>query len=240
MASVGPSTGRTLQDRRGGRGPGKRPLGFSNGSEQAHAPLTAREAQRAIYIDFEGRENEPPAFFGVLCVDDDQNQFDQYVIDQGLWPAAEAKDADPKWLWRCLPATWADLSEIRNRAESEDRRIIAFSEREQKAVAEHMPDDADRDWFVTNIVNARPIAVAWKAEFYPEVVFKKDPNRRSRGINRLELFLELIGYDVPPIHGSGNSAARILYVRDKLTSRQGDPSSQDKVDQWPQTQPLRL
>jgi hypothetical protein len=104
----------------------------------------------------------------------------------------------------------------------------------------HMPDDADRDWFVTNIVNARPIAVAWKAEFYPEVVFKKDPNRRSRGINRLELFLELIGYDVPPIHGSGNSAARILYVRDKLTSRQGDPSSQDKVDQWPQTQPLRL
>jgi len=55
-------------------------------------------------------------------------------------------------------------------------------------------------------------------------VFTKDPNRRSRGINRLELFLELIGYDVPPIHGSGNSAARIQYVRDKLASRRGDYS----------------
>jgi len=57
-------------------------------------PLAVVEDQRAIYIDFEGREKDPPTFLGALCVEDGSQDFVQYVIDQVLWPAAGAKDSD--------------------------------------------------------------------------------------------------------------------------------------------------
>ena len=57
-------------------------------------PLTVSEAQRAIYIDFEGTAVDPPSLLGVAWFDGDKVRFVQYVVEEGLWPAAEAKSPD--------------------------------------------------------------------------------------------------------------------------------------------------
>ena len=49
-------------------------------------PLTVSEAQRAIYIDFEGTAVDPPSLLGVAWFDDDKARFVQYVVEEDLTP----------------------------------------------------------------------------------------------------------------------------------------------------------
>src|SRR5215510_1782453 len=52
--------------------------------------ISPAEAHRAIYIDFEGRQKDPPSLLGVRW---DADQFEQWVIEPALYSAA---DGSPK------------------------------------------------------------------------------------------------------------------------------------------------
>ena len=182
--------------------------------------LTPIEAERAIYIDFEGTETDPPSFLGAAWADDAGGlRFVQYVLEPALWPAAEA--ATGVFGGVLTPADWPGLAELRRSAEAEDRRIIVWSDRERKALADGVLDEGDRRWFDDNVLDAKPLAKRWKRSVRPEAVFERDPKYRMRGRYRLDRYLELIGYSVPKILGPGNSAQRIRAVRGQLT-RRGD------------------
>ena len=195
-------------------------------------PLTLSEAQRAIYIDFEGTAVDPPSLLGVVSYDGNQPKFVQYVIEEELWPAAEAKSPDHGGC--CLQATWADLAKVRRQAETEDRRVFAWSTHEATALEGHVPDEDDRDWFAANVENARLNAKAWKKANHPDVVFKKDPKNPYVGKNRLNRYFRLIDYPVPQAFGPGNTAQRIRKVREMLNNRGGDYSALTgtKKGQW--------
>ncbi len=179
---------------------------------------TPLDAERAIYIDFEGTETEPPSFLGAAWADDDgEFRFLQYVLEPALWPAAEASTG--VFGGTVMRAGWPDLAELRRIAEAEDRRIIAWSDREQKALADSVLDEGDRRWFDDNVLDAKPLAKRWKRRVRPEVVFERDPKNRTRGRHRLDRYFGLIGYSVPKILGPGNSAKRIRAVRGQLATR---------------------
>jgi hypothetical protein len=181
---------------------------------------TPIEAERAIYIDFEGTETDPPSFLGAAWAGDDgEFRFVQYVLEPALWPAAEA--ATGVCGGAVLPANWPDLVELRRIAEAEDRRIIAWSDHERDELAARLPDEDDRRWFDGHVLDAKPQAKRWKRRVRPEVVFERDPKNRMRGRHRLERYFELIGYSVPKAFGPGNSARRIRAVRGQL-ARRGD------------------
>ena len=186
-------------------------------------PLTLSEAERAIYIDFEGTAVDPPSLLGVLSYDGDEVEFVQYVMEEELWPAAEAKSPDHGG--HCRPATWADLAEVRRQAETENRRVFAWSTHEATALVEHIPDEDDREWFDANVENAIPFARAWRRANHPDVVFTTDPANPYTGRNRLHRYFKLIGYRVPKAFGPGNAAQRIRYVREMLNRRGGDYSA---------------
>tara|TARA_B100000676_G_C18075415_1_gene847300 strand:+ start:2686 stop:3369 length:684 start_codon:yes stop_codon:yes gene_type:complete len=83
--------------------------------ESPSAFATIQEANRAIYIDFEGKTDEAPALLGIML----EGQFWQEVLDPRLAMAAEAKQLrlrDGKEV----------LQELRTRALEENRRIAAF------------------------------------------------------------------------------------------------------------------
>jgi hypothetical protein len=195
-------------------------------------PLTLSEAQRAIYIDFEGTAVDPPSLLGIVWRDGDEVKFVQYVVEEELWPAAEAKSPDHGG--ECRKATWADLAEIRHRAESERRRVFAWSTHEADVLSEHVPSQADREWFAANVENAILNAKAWKKINHPDVIFRKDPKNPYVGKNQLHKYFGLINYDVPKAFGPGNSAQRIRKVREMLKERGGDYSALTgtKKGQW--------
>ncbi len=180
--------------------------------------LTPFEAERAIYIDFEGTETDPASFLGAGWVDDDgDRRFVQYVLEPALWPAAEATTGVCGGAVR--PADWPDLAELRRIAEAEDRRIIAWSDRERAELAVRVLDDDHRRWFEANVLDAKPQAKRWKRRARPEVVFERDPRFPMRGSHRLDRYFGLIGYPVPRAFGPGNSAQRIRAVRGQLATR---------------------
>ena len=195
-------------------------------------PLTVSEAQRAIYIDFEGTAVDPPSLLGIVWHDGDEANFVQYVVEEGLWPAAEAKS--PDYGGDCRKATWADLAEIRYRAETDHRRVFAWSTHEATALEKYVPDEDDRKWFSANVENAIPYAKAWKKANHPDVVFKKDPKNPILGKNRLNRYFKLIDYLVPQAFGPGNTAQRVRKVREMLKKNGGDYSALTgtKKGQW--------
>tara|TARA_B100000902_G_scaffold308715_1_gene297933 strand:+ start:40 stop:696 length:657 start_codon:yes stop_codon:yes gene_type:complete len=177
--------------------------------------INMEEARRGIYIDFEGTAVDAPSFLGATWVDGDAQNFVQYVLEEALWPAAQAKE-------QCRVSKWGGLKEIKELSEREERLIFAWSTHESVDLKKYAPDG---EWFSSNVINAIPIAKKWRKEFHPHVVFKKDPKQPMLGKNRLDRYLKLIGYDVPPMHGPGNSAKRIKYVRDMLKRKDGDFSA---------------
>ena len=195
-------------------------------------PLTLTEAKRAFYIDFEGTAVDPPSLLGVAWFDGDEVCFVQYVMEEELWPAAEAKS--PEHGGHCRKATWADLAEIRHRAETEHRRVFAWATHEATALRQHVPDKDDGEWFAANVENAIRNAKAWKKANHPDVIFKKDPKNPYAGKHQLHKYLKLIGYDVPKAFGPGNAAQRIRKVREMLKKRDGDYSAitVTKKGQW--------
>lgn len=182
---------------------------------------TPEECERALFIDFEGTAVDPPSFLGATWLDGDTQHFVQYVLEEYLWPAVEAKsDANGG---HCRVATWEDLSEIRQLAQTENRKVFAWSTHEATDLGKYVPGD-DGIWFSENVINAIPIAKAWKKKHHPGVVFKKDPKKPMLGKNSLDKYLKLIEYPVPKAFGPGNSAQRIRYVRNMLNKRTGNYS----------------
>ncbi len=95
--------------------------GYDAGVSPRTPVLSPAEAERAIYVDFEGTKVDPPSLLGALRAGGGGAvHFTQYVLEEGLWPAAEASTGIGGGL--CRPATWADLAEVRRIAEAEHRR----------------------------------------------------------------------------------------------------------------------
>lgn len=182
--------------------------------------ISEDEAQRAIYIDFEGTAVDPPSLLGAAWLDGNDILFIQYVLEPALWPAAEAKSSAVGRF--CESADWQNLAELRRIAEAEDRRVLAWSTHEQHELASRVPSGDDAEWFGENVINAIPIARRWKRKVFPNVELLVDPNNPMKGKHQLHHYMKLIGYPVPTAFGPGNSAQRIRYVRSMLTKKGGD------------------
>ena len=74
-------------------------------------PISVEDAERAIYIDFEETATDPPSFLRAVWADEDDLFFEQYVIEEALWPSAMAKS--PEQGGFCRPVTWDRVGAIR-------------------------------------------------------------------------------------------------------------------------------
>lgn len=187
-------------------------------------PFTVEEAKRAIYIDFEGTMKDPASFLGVLVVGDSgATEFDQPVFDEDLWPVV--RHHKPKKTAGYAPRE-ADFFEtfvaLRERAESESRKVFAYSEHEVNEISERILLKREVQWWQENLLNARPYAKAWKKGHHPDQEFKKAKNKPMSGKYTLDQFFKLIRYEVDKSLGAGNSAQRIKYVRNMLNKHSGN------------------
>lgn len=166
--------------------------------------------QRAIYIDFEGRVNDPASFLGVEC----EGVWSVDVLEPALWPAIERGHSRGEV--RASDALDA-YRRIQAKAEAEKRVVAAWSSREIDEILRTPGITAgDAKWWSENLINALPIAKRFARELNLDL--KPRPSSFGTGKNKASLasFMDSLGYEVPRIHGPGNSARRILTVRKQM------------------------
>jgi len=190
-------------------------------AKKALQSISAEEACRAIYIDFEGTMKDPASLLGILVRGDDgELDFRQAVFERGLWDAVHR--AKPKQRTGCNPHTadfFDTMCDLRERAEAESRLVFAYSTREVNEITNRILLERQSNWWETNLINMLPYASAWKKRHHHDVEFK---NKAMSGKYTLDQFLKLIGYEAPVLLGPGNSAQRIKYVREMLNRRGGN------------------
>lgn len=156
--------------------------------------MTAAEARRAIYIDFEGLLNQAPSMIGVSI----DSRFYQAAFDEGLRPAAAAK----KIRVRRADELAGGLLE---RALREKRRIAAFSDCEKRIFRKYYGLDLSPVY-----ADASRIVRKWAAGAYPDL----KPRSKT-----LKAYLKLIGYERATCLGERQAAQRIRAVRDMCLRR---------------------
>ena len=158
--------------------------------------ITKQDAERAIYIDFEGFEAREPSLIGVSI----DSHFEQVILSISLRSAAKAKGL-------AIRDGKEYLNELFNLAIKENRKIVAFSSHEKEQC---------HKWYGLNIsqvyVNANLIAKAWYRKTYPL------PREKITG---LKDYLKLIGVYRGDYLGVRQTTQRIKAVEDML-ERKGE------------------
>ncbi len=182
--------------------------------------LTPAEAMRAIYIDFEGRKDEPPALLGSLYFegrstpDPDRLVFRHDILDPVLHGLAGALDISGPYRYeshaRTLPQAVHDLV---RRVKNQKRPIVAWSHHEIKKI-----DEADLSKYLDGVVDrwfrdGKATARRWRLTLHPEWQLERDDAGRA---DRLSRYLERIGYEVPTEFQGGRVGETIKQLREAL------------------------
>jgi hypothetical protein len=143
--------------------------------------VTLDEARRALYIDFEGRKDQPPVLLGCTRR---SRAHGELSVWQAITDATFAQLADSDQLE--LLSLADAVERILMRAEKKNRRIVAWSEHELNVVRRYCPEHLDR--FESRFINARSLAERWR---------NKCHGGQKPASNKLVAYLELIRYEVP-------------------------------------------
>jgi len=177
-------------------------------------PLSAREAKRAVFIDFEGTRKDSPSLLGVYIAG--RKSFSQTVMEKALYPAALYKS--PKITWPVKAASPVEaLDKLRRAVESKGLRVFAWSKLEQRIIIKLLAGSPElREFWKGRVEDAIPYAKAWKRRAHPDAKLSR---KKGRGPNTLENYEKLIEYKRHTIHGWGLTGKRVRGVRAALAKR---------------------
>ena len=181
---------------------------------KAEARISTAEAERAVYIDFEGIQDHPPALLGILVGE----HLEQVVLDVELEAAAVAKQLR-------LALLLDEMNRLLDLCRREERLIVAYSQHEKNVVRDFAGLDLTGSYR-----DARMIAKRWKAIRHPAAPIE------GRG---LKDFLKFINYERGAYLGERKSTSRLEAVRAGLRTRNGyaaNASDESEVDKAAGTQ----
>lgn len=167
--------------------------------------LSAADALRALYVDFEGNKDQPPVLLGV------------HRRGRGARPYVQQDVTDPAFdglVPRYFPLPEAVRNVVR-RAEHRNVPIVAWTEHELKVVRRDCADDANLvARFEACYVNAYSVAKYWRNRLHGGA--RPDEHTLYR-------WLELVGWEVPTEAEAGHVGATLTSLRATL-ERGGHPS----------------
>jgi len=174
--------------------------------------LSAAEALRALYIDFEGGKDQPPVLLGVHRRGKGSKPFVcQDVVDETFAGLAES----------CLSLREA-VEKVVRRAARRDRRIVSWSEHDLEVVRTLRDEDPGVvARFEARYANARAVAERWRNKLH-------GGDKPESG--RLADYLALIGYPVPEEAAPGHVGETIRILRHRL--EQGLPLTVGQQERW--------
>ena len=156
--------------------------------------ITFAEAERAIYIDCEGFEQQSPTLIGVLVGDD----LEQVVLDPQLEPLARARN-------HRLTSFASEAARLRNVAIKEGRLIVAYTQHESNLFRKFGEID-----IADCYCDAHKLARRWRNRLHRDIPIN------NRGLPE---FLRIIKFPRGSYLGNKKSTKRIKAVRDMLLSK---------------------
>ena len=182
--------------------------------------ISRREANRAIYFDFEGRMDEAPVLLGVYC----GGWMRQYVLDRDLSPfAAMSRRAGQRVFQRSTSKALAEA--LLDPATREERRLVAFSEHELR-VLDRWAGREVAQAVAARFFNARDFAAAWVTRDHPDLRRQDDP--RTLGD-----YADLCGFDWPAeFNLAPAEAIERLRNRASTLSRTGRAPNTTGMELW--------
>jgi hypothetical protein len=174
--------------------------------------LSAAEALRALYIDFEGEKDRPPVLLGV------------HRRGRGARPFVQQDVLDEAFAGLGMPVFTlrGAVEKVVRRAERGDRRIVAWSEHELDVVRVLVEEDPGLvACFEARFVNARAVAERWRNRLHGGE--KPDPGR-------LADYLVLVGYTVPTEAAGGDVGEVIRDIRSRRA--RGLPLTAGQRERW--------
>ena len=178
-----------------------------------------REANRALYVDFEGRKGQPPALLGTLF----GGSFELLVLDGALLPLVRAGGLTGVSC-RCCTLDRA-IQHLLERAAGNGapRRVVAFSEHEL-ATIEAFSERSRAQAVASHYLNALHYFRSWRAAVRPDLILPE---------TSLEHCAAAVGYEWPH-EGDFSPADAIRRLREQLAtaSRTNREPSARTRDLW--------
>lgn len=165
--------------------------------------LTAEEARRAIYIDFEGNTGQAPSLLGIRV----EETTEQVIFD----PVLESYGA----LSNTRYATRVDSLEsallgLKDRSSREGRLILGFSIHEFEVVSTYCTEPCLVEWFRSTYVNAKGPIDRWIRHQVAEADANK-PEERS-----LKEYVNFVGVRYAPGTGPGTVGPGLTRLRQQI------------------------
>jgi hypothetical protein len=160
----------------------------------AESNINPAQAEKAIYIDFEGLMDAPPSLIGIMV----DGEFTQHVFDTRLLAAAKHSNLN-----YCDGTKF--LSELVQKASNENRRIVAFSSYEKQTIKKYYDID-----IADAYADARLIAKALRPTIFESTGLKP---------RDLKSYLTAINYKRGDYLGIKQTAPRIRAVASMLEKK---------------------
>lgn len=178
------------------------------------APLSKADAQRAIYIDFEGlgTDDAEPSLLGVLIANTAGAVFTQYLWDPLLASARVARKAA-----RTVSSLDEAIEAVVSMAERESRLVVSWSRHEVEMVRRFCaaPLSARLD---ASHLNALDVVKPWKKDLYPSFEFNLE---QFGGKHPLKEYFRMTGYPLPKELQPPEPARWLRHVLERLQKASG-------------------
>ena len=173
--------------------------------------ISPNEAQRAIYIDFEGFKGKPPSFFGwvwaigrrgsdgnLACLHD--------IHDESLWPLLDEITLEPGSVGTHIQRPYSvaqSINDLARRANKQGRLIVSWSTHELNKIAESELSPEVFHLFKDNYRDGKATAKKW---------FQHLGLSTASQSNNLVRYLEQAGYPLSDNYGHGQTTKRLKSV----------------------------
>jgi len=172
-----------------------------------HPSITAEQAERAIYLDFEGNTDDAPAVLGTRI----DGQAEHVILEEQLTPLTAL--TNPRHTVTTAPLDEA-LDRIRRQAQGEGRLVVGFTLHDRMIVTTYATDQDLIGWFAEAYVNAKKPIDRWLREQVSEGLIDPPIDKSLRSSMRA------IGMDYKPGAGINVVGKTLTRLRKALAKQQ--------------------
>ena len=202
----------------------------SRRSRKLRNHFNARDAARAIYLDFEGLPNHLPSLLGFAC----EGYWSLSIIDDRLSAAAQIHIPGGEVAARSADSA---LEIIRTIAERHNRKVCAWTEHDLKQIRRIYADHPEKlEWWEANLINIKPQAGRFVQRCGLPVIGIRNRRTGKISIGHQAVIMQSLCIDVPKQYGRGIAANGIKAMRSALVEHVSiDLVAEEIIEKWTAT-----
>ena len=202
----------------------------SHHSRKLRNHLNARDAARAIYLDFEGLPNHLPSLLGFAC----EGYWSLSIIDERLSAAEQIRIPGGEVVARSADSA---LEIIRTIAARHNRKVCAWTKHDLKQIRRIYANSPEQlACWEANLINIKPQAGRFVQSCGLPVVGIRNRRTNKSSIGHQAVIMQSLNSNVPKQYGRGIAANGIKAMRSALAEHPSVELVADEIiEKWTAT-----